>query len=90
MAKTVVDLQKQTFVVRVMNLSDGERVVCKGTEVACCESARDGPNKKEDVSLCDQIAESLDNTQKEKLHALLLEYFFTPVLNLTRDNLVDD
>ena len=89
LARTVVDLPKPTFAVLVMNLSDEERVVREGTEVACCESveyvtliSQDEVNTKQDGSqlhrslqeLYDRSTEGLEYSEKRKLHALLLEY----------------
>ena len=37
-ARTLVDLQRKEVPLRVMNLSNQQRVICKGTELACCET----------------------------------------------------
>ncbi|CAB3992131.1 Retrovirus-related Pol poly from transposon 412 [Paramuricea clavata] len=82
LARTVVDLRKPRFVVRVMNLSDKERVVKKGTEEASCESVQcvtllsgNSSAMKQEVpefhealqELYERSAEGLDSSQKEKL-----------------------
>lgn len=97
LARTVVDLRKPTFAVRVMNLSDEERVVRKGTEVACCESveyvtliSQDEVNKKQDGSqlhrslqeLYDRSAEGLEHSEKRKLHALNTGTYFRRMIKI--------
>ena len=70
-----------------MNLSDEERAVRKGTEVACCESteyvmSQDEVNINQDGSQLHKSrqepyhrsAEGLENSENRKLHAQFLEY----------------
>ncbi|XP_028418335.1 uncharacterized protein LOC114543636 [Dendronephthya gigantea] len=86
LARTVVDVRKPTFVVRVMNLSDEERVIRKGTEVASCESVEcvtlsgeSEVSERQQVpefhqtlrELYERSAEGLDGSQRKKLYALL-------------------
>ena len=92
-ARTVVDLGKPVVAVRVLNMSDDERVVRKGTDVADCEVIDSltvveeleqkmqaestvvvGELKGKVKELYDRSSEGLDRRQKEKLHALLMEF----------------
>jgi hypothetical protein len=92
-ARAVVDLRKTVVAVRVLNMSDEERVVCKGTDVASCEvldsltnvkkleeemqaesTVVDGKLKGMVEELYVSSSEGLNGRQKEKLHALLVEF----------------
>ena len=82
LARTVVDVRKPTFAVRVMNLSDEERVVRKGTEVACCESveyvtliSQDKVNKKQDGSQLHRSLQELYDEAPKALSTLKRENF---------------
>jgi hypothetical protein len=92
-ARAVVDLGKPVVAVRVLNMSDEERVVRKGTDVASCEvidsltnaeklegemqaesTVVDGELKGMVKELYSRSSDGLDGRQKEKLHALLVEF----------------
>ena len=92
-ARTVVDLGKPVVAVRVLNMSDDERIVGKGTDVANCELIdsltvfEDGEEKMQAGSkvvlgelkgmvkeLYYSGSDGLGGPQKEKLHALLVEF----------------
>ena len=92
-ARPVVDLGKPVVAVRVLNMSDDERIVGKGTDVANCELIdsltvfEDGEEKMQAGSkvvlgelkgmvkeLYYSGSDGLGGPQKEKLHALLVEF----------------
>ena len=94
LARKVVDLGNPEVAVRVLNMSDEERVVRKGTDVASCEvidsltvveksereemqaesNVVDGELKGMIKELYKRSSNGLDSKQKEKLHALLVEF----------------
>ena len=88
-ARAVVDIGKPIFAVRVLNISDDERIVREGTDIASCEiidsvtrigktEAR-SRGKDDDLpelvkKLYERSSEGLDDPQKRQLYSLLVEF----------------
>ena len=92
-ARTVVDLGKPVIAIRMLNMSDKERIIQKGTDIAKCEiidsvtvveEPEEGASKRPGrgfgelnglmKELYDRSSAGLQDTQKEKLYALLVEF----------------
>ena len=80
-ARTLVNIQKEPVPLRVVNLSRHQRMIKKGTELACCETVTSvhaaGAN------LCEQLAGDVNKTQvEEKLPPHLKELYDRSVTGL--------
>ena len=86
--RAVVDLRNGTIPIRILNLSKGQRKVCKGTELALCEPVSSVQHVQKQAYTCkhpttlpthltalyEKSIESLDKFQKEEVKRLLTEY----------------
>lgn len=88
-ARAVVDIGKPIFAVRVLNMSDDERIVREGTDIASCEiidsvtmmrkTERKSPDESDELpevvkKLYEHSSEGLDGLQKNQLYLLLAEF----------------
>ena len=80
-ARTLVNIQKEPVPLRVVNLSHQQRVINKGTELACCETVMSVHTP--EANVCEQLAGDVKKIQvEEKLPPDLKELYDRSVTGL--------